>query len=178
VFSGADGSLLQSFFAFDATFTGGVRVASGNFNSDLNADIVTATGLGASQVIVYNGIDLTKITIVNAPPTPFGGGLYVAAGDLTGDGRADVITSGDRGAATLNTFNGTNGNAITSFAVFGGAFGGATVASADITGDGFADYIVGRNRLSSAVQVLSNANQAVVLDLAPFGGFRGGVFVG
>src|SRR5207253_2327651 len=45
VFSGKDNSLLRSFFAYDG-FTGGVRVASGDFNHDGTDDIITGTGPG------------------------------------------------------------------------------------------------------------------------------------
>src|SRR5207244_8668400 len=46
VFSGADMSLLASFFAYDAGFTGGVNVAAGDLNADLHADIITGAGPG------------------------------------------------------------------------------------------------------------------------------------
>src|SRR5262249_55871999 len=40
-FSGRDGSLLQSFFAYASNFTGGVTVAGGDVNGDGIGDIVT-----------------------------------------------------------------------------------------------------------------------------------------
>src|SRR5262249_92373 len=46
VFDGRTGTLLKSFFAYNASFTGGVRVAVGDVNGDGYPDIVTGTGPG------------------------------------------------------------------------------------------------------------------------------------
>src|SRR5262249_37886764 len=48
VFSGNGGGLLMSFFAYDADFRGGVRVAVGDMNGDGTPDIVTGAGDGGS----------------------------------------------------------------------------------------------------------------------------------
>ena len=46
VFSGADGSLLREFFAYDPGFTGGLQVAAGDIDNDGRIDIITAAGPG------------------------------------------------------------------------------------------------------------------------------------
>src|SRR5262249_48163092 len=56
VFDGASGTEVQSFFAYDPGFTGGVSVACGDVNGDGHADIVTGAGPGAGpHVKVFDG---------------------------------------------------------------------------------------------------------------------------
>ena len=55
VFSGEDDSVLRSYFAYDATFRGGVVVAAGDVNGDGMADIITASTKG-TNVKVYSGV--------------------------------------------------------------------------------------------------------------------------
>src|SRR5207237_10541019 len=59
----ADNTGRFSFFAYTASFTGGVRVATGDINGDGIADIVTSTGPGGGpHVKVFNGADGKLIT--------------------------------------------------------------------------------------------------------------------
>src|SRR5206468_8107956 len=84
---------LASFFAYDINFRGGVRVAAGDVNGDGTPDIITAAGPGGGpHVKVFNGLGGTLISSFFAYDLGFGGGVYVAAADVNGDGRAEVIT--------------------------------------------------------------------------------------
>jgi hypothetical protein len=88
---------LRSFFAFAASTTGGVFVAAGDVNNDGRADVVAGTGPGvASQARVFSGLDGTTLADF-APFGNFGGGVRVAARDLTGDGRAELIVAAGPG---------------------------------------------------------------------------------
>src|SRR5206468_1370879 len=126
VFSGANGSLLASFFAYDASFTGGVRVATADFDRDGIAEIITASGMGSAQdVRVFNGagnpfISVSLPSFVNsfsAYGPGFAGGVFVAAGDVTGDGVPDIITGAGAGAGGphVKAFSGVNGPMVDRF---------------------------------------------------------------
>jgi fibronectin-binding autotransporter adhesin len=98
VFSGKDGHILRSFFAYDPRFTGGVRVAAGDVNGDGFADIICGAGPGGGpNVTVFSGNDGSILRSFFAYDPGFSAGIYVAAGDVNGDGKADVITGAGAG---------------------------------------------------------------------------------
>jgi hypothetical protein len=81
VFSGANLSEIRSFFAYAPSFTGGVRVASGDINGDGRADIITGAGPGGSpEVKIFNGLDNSVIGDFFAFNPSFAGGVYVGSG--------------------------------------------------------------------------------------------------
>ncbi|MCS6851366.1 MAG: DUF4394 domain-containing protein [Gemmataceae bacterium] len=187
-FSGADGTVLRSFLAFDATFTGGVRVAVADFNRDGFADIVAAAGPGGTaQIKVFSGA-----TNGNLLPGPLGsflayapgftGGAFVAAGDVNGDGIPDIITGAGPGAGpNTKVFNGTDGTLWTSFHAYASTYsGGVRVAVADTNGDGRLDIVTapGAN-LNSRIISRDALSLAILDDFYAFHStFAAGVFVG
>lgn len=139
VFDGRSGQLMQSFFAYPAAFAGGVSVAAGDINGDGRADIVTGSGPGGGpQVKVFDGANLQEIKSFLAYSESFAGGVFVAAGDINGDGRADIITGAGAGAAGhVKVFDGNTGTEMHSFFAYSPSFtGGVRVASGDLDGDG------------------------------------------
>ena len=88
VFSGADNSVLAAFDAFVPTFRGGVPVAAEDVNADGHADLVAAAGPdGQSQVAVFDGQTLQRLTSVTPFSAAFRGGVFGAV--------VPVDTSGD-----------------------------------------------------------------------------------
>src|SRR5439155_24563321 len=78
--SGADNSELYSFFAYDPSFAGGVRVAARDFNGDGKADIITGAGPGGGpQVKVFSGADGSLLASFFADSPTFTDGIFVAA---------------------------------------------------------------------------------------------------
>lgn len=87
-------TVLADFFAYEADFRGGVQVAAGVVDGGKQASIFVGTGEGGGPRVrvfkISNGQVATQSDFF-AYESGFRGGVYVAAGDLNGDGRADVI---------------------------------------------------------------------------------------
>jgi hypothetical protein len=181
VFSGVDGSVLRDTGVFSPGFTGGVRVAAGDVNGDGFADLVVSKGEGEpSAVTVLSGSDLAVLRTLS-PYGPFSGGVYVAAGDVTGDGFADVVTgAGGGGGPHVQVFDGVSGTVVRSFFAFDPTFlGGVRVAAGDVTGDGKAEVIAAPGPGGAPeVRVFDGATSAQVSSqLAYAAHISNGVFV-
>lgn len=125
---------IADFFAYSPTFTGGINVAAGDRNGDNVADIITGAGFGGGphvQVFRANG---TVIQSFFAFDPNLRNGVFVGAGDLDQDGRADIFTGtgpGITGAAAVFFFNG-NQSMIEPFGIFtGGVRVGAATDNAN-----------------------------------------------
>ena len=144
----ADGSERLSLTAFAAAFTGGVRVAEADVNGDGVADVIAGTGPGTRTLVKgFDGRTGAELFSVQPFEDQFTAGVYVAAGDLSGDGRAEVVVTPDQsGGPRVRVFT-FDGSALTQLADFFGiddpAFrGGARSAVGDLTGDGAGDLVV------------------------------------
>ncbi len=182
VFDAATAALQYSFLAYDTSFTGGVRVAVGDVNGDGSADVVTGTGAGGGpHVKVFDGSTGALIRSFFAFDPGFTGGVYVAAGDVTGDGAAEVIVgAGSGGAPQVKVFDGATGALIRSFLAYDAAFaGGVRVAAGDVNGDGSADIVTGTGPGGGPhVKVFDGSTGALVRSFFAFDpGFTGGVYV-
>jgi Tol biopolymer transport system component len=140
VFDGATGLEVMRFLAFGRGFHGGVRVAAGDLNADGKADIIVGAGPGGlPQVKVYDGPTGVELRSFLAYDPGFTGGVYVAAGDINGDTRADIITGmGPGGWPQVKVFDGVTGDEILRFLAYGRSYhGGVRVAALAETGPAF-----------------------------------------
>jgi hypothetical protein len=99
--------LFQSFMAYDVRFAGGVRVAAGDVNGDGKADVITAAGRGGGpHVRAVSGTDGRELMSFMAFASTYTGGVYVSAGDVDADGKAEVVAgSGGRGLMQTRLFD-------------------------------------------------------------------------
>ena len=184
VFDGSTGDQLLSFFAYDQSFTGGVRVAAGDLNGDSFAEIITGAGAGGGpHVKVFSGTTGDLFTDITAFDSGFNGGVSVAAGDVNNDGNDDIIVGAGPSSIgpQVKIFNDSNSAELGSFFAYAQSFrGGVNVAAGDVNGDGVADIITGPARLGKAQVRIFNGETLTKLDsFFPFNAnFTGGVFVG
>ena len=134
---------VNSFYAFDPTFAGGVSVATGDIDADGRAEVVVGAGPGGGPH-VRSFLVRPFLPAVQLPgplgsffafaPT-FTGGVNVAAGDLTGDGRAEVVAAAGPGGGPHVIALTATGNQVANFFAFPASFrGGVTLAPITSTG--------------------------------------------
>lgn len=140
-----NGTQRFSFYAYSPSFTGGVRVATGDVNGDGTEDIVTMAGPGgAAHVQVFSGVNLAVLSSFYAfAPSITTGGRQLAAADANGDGRADVFTMLTSGAnSTIRVYDGLTTGMFGNFGTTSSFNVEATMAAADVNNDGQADVLV------------------------------------
>lgn len=186
-----------TFKPFD-DFNGAIRTATADVNGDGTTDFIFVVGAGGgSRVRIVNGkTGADLVSTFTVFESTYRGGLFVAAGDFDGDGRADVAVSPDRGGGgRVTVLSYSNGKMTTSANFFGiddtRFRGGARLAVGDINGDARPDLIVGagygggprvaifdgRNVIGS-----TDAPRRLVDDFFAFGGsdvtsLRNGIFI-
>jgi hypothetical protein len=170
-------------FVADRTISGGgVRVAVADVNGDGVADVVTSGGPGASAfVVVYDGKTGREVDSFPAYGGNFRGGVNVAAGDLDGDGRAEIVVGPGAGRLPeVRVFRFGRQRPVESFMALDPAFrGGVSVAVGDLNGDGQAEIVTGAGPGGEArVTVFSGREPRPLLSFfASDPAFRGGVSV-
>jgi hypothetical protein len=200
IFSGGDFSQIADYFGIDdPAFRGGARASVGDITGDGIADLIVAAGFGGGpRVAVFDGTSLLNGAFTKKPFGDFfafepalRNGIYVAAGDLNGDGFAELIAGGGPGGGPrVTAFSGQSLmkeqlDPITNF--FAGDVdnrGGIRVAVKNLDNDRLADLIVGSgqgagSRVTAYLgknMTSGTAQELFAFDAFP--GFSGGVFVG
>jgi hypothetical protein len=185
VFDGQTGAVLADFFAYAASFTGGVNVAVADVNGDGRAEVITgAGGGGGPQVNVFDGTTGAPLWAFFAYDPSVRGGVRVAAGDLDGDGKAEVVTGpGFGGGPDVRTFtldSSAGARLGVGFFAFDPSFvGGVYPAVGDLTGDGKAEIAVGAGAGGGPQVSVFAPDGSRLESFFPYpADFRGGVRVG
>jgi subtilisin family serine protease len=138
--SGEEAGKIQ---AFD-NFQGGVNLSAGDLYGDGNEEIVAGAGSGGAPLIKVFKRDGTLLSQFFAYDKNFRGGVNVAAGDIDGDGRDEIVTgTGAGGGPHIKVFK-RDGTLLNQFFAYDKNFrGGVNVAIGDINGDRVDEIITG-----------------------------------
>ncbi|OWK34427.1 FG-GAP repeat domain-containing protein [Fimbriiglobus ruber] len=182
VFHDLRGGTSTDFFPYDPNFRGGVRVAVADLNGDGFPDIVTAPGRGMPPLVrVFNGRDLSLLAEFIAYDAPFDLGVYVAAANITRDGRALVATGpGTGGGPHAKVFDLALGKQIDSFLAHPAALrAGLRVALGDVNGDGIPDLVTSTGPGNGPhIKVFNGVNRALISEFNAYDPrWTGGVYV-
>jgi hypothetical protein len=141
-----DAATRRTLFSFDPFpgYTGGVRVATGDLNRDGIPDLIATVGPGGPpHVKAFDGRTGALLASFYAFDATLRSGLSVAAGDVDGDGAAEIVVSPAADApAHVKVFSAA-GQLEASFYAFAPSFvGGARLAVGDVDRDGRAEIMV------------------------------------
>lgn len=174
-------SLTGGFFAYSPSFSGGVYVAGGDLDGDGCDEVITGAGEGGGPHVRAFRADGTEITGFLAYGSSFTGGVRVAAGDLDGDGKDELITApGPGGGPHVRVWELVNGTFVEKygFMAYAPSFsGGVFVTTGDLNNDGAAEVITGPDSGGGPhIKVFSGAS--VVAEMMAYNStFAGGVRV-
>ncbi len=186
--------VISTFNAFpnEPTFHGGVRVATGYFDSSGHQEIAVVPGAGHVPIVkVFDRLGNLLYSFNPGYASNFRGGFNIAVGNIEGIQAAnseidDIVTVPSSGVSDIRVFDkiSTAPTLYREFTAWGTRFiGGSSLAVGDLNLDGRGDVIVGSGPgmapTIDAFDVTANAKVYVPFRvLTPFGsGFRGGVNV-
>jgi hypothetical protein len=147
-FAASDPPALVEFFAYDPGFRGGIRVAVGDVDGSGLGSIVLGAGPGGGphvRALKYVGggpAGLVEVASFMVYDPGLTSGIYVATGDVNGDGRSDIVTGvGPGGGPHVRAVTRNPDGSVTELASFfaydPGARAGMRVATVRLNpGDG------------------------------------------
>ncbi len=164
------GSTASKVEIFNGKFNNGATVASADVNGDgIDEYIVGAGEYGGPQVEVYKQAG-NKISQFYAYDKTMNSGIYVAAGDLDGDGKAEIVVGPQPGYKPEVRVFTVNGQLISKFTAFESSYTGGVHVAVLPYHDGQAGSIVvgtGVGR-EPEVRVYNSAGTTVTMTWLPY----------
>ncbi|MFM7148562.1 MAG: FG-GAP repeat domain-containing protein, partial [Gemmataceae bacterium] len=182
VFDGRDGMPVPGpigrFLGFASSVTTGAFVSAGDVDADGRADVILGTDAGTiARVRIFNGANATFMRMI-VPFGGFTGGVRVAAADVNGDGRAEVVTAPGLGRfPVVRAFHASTGATLWSFLAGNRSFErGLFVAAGDADGDGRDDILIGMGAgETTTLRLYRGSNRQLMQSYTPFeSGYMGG----
>ena len=166
VFDGLTGGAISAYYAFAPAFAGGVNVAAGDIDADGIGDVIASVRSNGPPIVqVFDGLTGGLKSAFFAFAPGYLGGVSVAAGDVDGDGRAEIITGTGAGVPGTVVVYSAGGSAISAVSAFGNtSTAGVNVAAQDTNGDGRADVIMGERRGGSSRVRIADVRSGSTLD--------------
>ncbi len=162
-----------------AAFKGNFGITAADVNGDGAEEIVTGAGFGGGpQVRIFNLAGQVKGGFM-AYDKNFRGGVNMAAGDLDGDGVAEIVTgAGFGGGPHVRIFD-MGGKVKSQFMAYDKNFrGGVNVAIGDVDGDGHNEIITGPGKGGGPqVRVFDMSGKEKNSFMAYDAKYRDGIFV-
>ena len=136
---------------------------------------------GSSTVSVYDAASGAVMFSTQPYGANYQGGLRVATGTLSGNGREEVVVAPGPGTAPLiRVYDAGTGLEVREFLAYDAGFtGGVNVALGDVNGDGHLDIVTGADAGGGPhVKVFDGVTGQVIRSFMAYDvGFRGGVHV-
>lgn len=166
-----------NFGAYNKGFTGGVFNASGRFTNPGSVGFVTGPDAGGGPHLRTFTADGTISGEFLAYGGTFWGGVRVAAGDIDGDGKDEIIAApGPGGGPNVKAYE-INGVERKSWMAYGAFTGGVYVASADVVAGGNDEVVTAPGAGGGPHVRVWDSNGNPLKDWMAYGAFTGGVRV-
>lgn len=180
--SGSTYSQTKAFFAYNQAFLGGGSVAAADLGRDGTVELITAAGLGGGPQVRTFRLDGSYIHQFYAYNQTMTAGVNVAAGDVDGDGSAEIVTGPKTGGGPqIRVFDGSGrvDQTVGFYAFDSNYHGGVNVAVGDVNADGKDEIIVGSGEdMEPTVRVFTATGKQQSIDFHPFASdAQGGVSV-
>ena len=197
---GTVGGVVDSFFAYAPSFTGGLFVAAGELNNDGKDELAVSMNSGGAQVKIFSDTDgdgavSDNLTDTLDPFGAFGGGARIAFGNTNNTGGDElIVAAGPGGGPHVRVFTDSDNDRavsdhaeVESFFAYGQFSGGVYVAAGAMenAGGGGAEIITGSGAGGiGTVNIYTDTNangqvsdNATFEQFFPYSSFTGGVRV-
>jgi len=137
-----DGTLIGQFLAYDAPNRDGVHVTTGDIDGDGKKEVITGPRAGSGAHVKVFKLDGTLVKEFFAYNREFRGGIDVAAGNILGSGKDNIVTGpGPRGGPDVKVFK-DNGTQLSQFFAYDRANrSGVRVSVGNTLGDSKAEIV-------------------------------------